>query len=136
MMLSTFLPMWNRNILRFMQKASSYLLEYGLDDPRFESRQGQDVSVSSNTSRLPLEPTQSPIQYLPGLFPTDHSPPSNANIETGWSKYPRPRTLLMACVGNTVPASTFYRYPVHANFWFRHEFHTWYFNTGNYKRTE
>jgi len=61
-----------------------------VDDPGFESRQGRDVSVSSNISRSPLEPIQPPIQWLPGLFPGDHSPLNNADIEPGWSNISTP----------------------------------------------
>jgi len=90
-------------MLRFMPIASSRFLGYGLDDPGFESRQGQDVSVSSNTSTSPLKLTQPPIQWLPRLFPGDHSP---STLSLGGAIYPHPRTLLMVRVGNTVPIST------------------------------
>jgi hypothetical protein len=37
---------------------------YGMDGPGIESRWGRDVS---RTSRPVLEPTQPPVQWVPGL---------------------------------------------------------------------
>jgi hypothetical protein len=50
------------------------------------------ISLHSTASRLVLGPTQSPIQWIPGvLFPgvkrpgreADHSPPSSAEVKNG-----------------------------------------------------
>jgi hypothetical protein len=38
--------------------------DYGLDGPRIESQWGRDFS---HTSRPALGPTQSPVQWVPGL---------------------------------------------------------------------
>ena len=43
-------------------------LGYGLDGPRFESRQGKEIFLFSKTSTQALRPTQPPIQWMPGLF--------------------------------------------------------------------
>jgi hypothetical protein len=44
----------------------SGLLVYGLDDRGFESRQGLRIFLFITVSRLVLEPTQPPIQWVPG----------------------------------------------------------------------
>ena len=59
---------------------------YGLDDPRIESRQRRDFLYPS---RPTLGPTQSPIQWVPGLSwgvkrqgrGDDHLPPSSAEVK-------------------------------------------------------
>jgi hypothetical protein len=41
---------------------------YGLDGPGFESRHGQVIFSPHKLSRLALEHTQLPIQWVPGFF--------------------------------------------------------------------
>jgi hypothetical protein len=59
---------------------------------RFDSRQGQEIFLYSTTSRLTLEPTQPPIQWVPGaLSPgvkqpwreADHSPLFSVEVKNG-----------------------------------------------------
>jgi hypothetical protein len=59
------------------------VLGYGLDDRRFESRQGLGIFLFTTVSRLALGPTQPPIQWEPEVLSlgakrpgreVDHSP--------------------------------------------------------------
>jgi len=43
---------------------------YRLDGPRFELQKGQEIFPSPMPSRPALGLTQSPIQWVPGLFPS------------------------------------------------------------------
>jgi hypothetical protein len=60
--------------------------DYGLDGPGIESQWGRDFS---HMSRPALGPTQSPVQWVPGLFlgvkrpecGADHPPHSSAEVE-------------------------------------------------------
>jgi hypothetical protein len=70
--------------------ATGYGLRAGR--PKFDSRQEQEIFLYSKESRLALEPTQPPIQWVPGaLFwgekrsgrKADHSPASSAEIKNG-----------------------------------------------------
>jgi hypothetical protein len=65
-----------------------------LDDQRFESWQRLGIFLFTMKSRLALEPTQLPIQWVPGaLFlavkrpesEADHLPPSTAKVKNSWS---------------------------------------------------
>jgi hypothetical protein len=47
---------------------SGTALDKGLDDRVFESRQGLGISLSTTVSRPALEPTQPPIQGVPGAL--------------------------------------------------------------------
>jgi hypothetical protein len=47
----------------------SVVTHYGLDDPGFESRQQQEISVFSKISRPALKPAQNPIEWVLELFP-------------------------------------------------------------------
>jgi hypothetical protein len=69
--------------------------------PRFDSRQGQDISLNSTESRPALGPTQPPIQWVRGaLSPmvkrpgreADQSPPSTAEVKNGGAISPLPHT--------------------------------------------
>jgi hypothetical protein len=43
-------------------------LNYGLDDRGFESRQGLGIFFFTTAPRTALGPTQSPIQWVPGVI--------------------------------------------------------------------
>jgi hypothetical protein len=43
-------------------------LGYGLDDRRFESRQGLGIFLFTTVSRTVLGPTQPPIEWVPGAL--------------------------------------------------------------------
>jgi hypothetical protein len=62
--------------------------------PGFDSRYGQGVFLFTTASKTTLEPTQPPIQWLPGaLSPrikrpgreVNHTPPPSAEVKNGWS---------------------------------------------------
>jgi len=50
-------------------KGSQENIGYRLDDMEFESWKWQEILFFSKSSRLPLEPTQPPTQWLSGFFP-------------------------------------------------------------------
>jgi hypothetical protein len=56
----------------FLSKSAGYLsgtgLGHGLDDRWFESRQKLGIFLFTTASRLALEPTQPPIQLVPGAL--------------------------------------------------------------------
>jgi hypothetical protein len=63
---------------------------YGLDDRGFESQQGLGSSLFTIVTRPAPEPTQPPIQWVPGALylgekrprrEADHSPPSSAEVK-------------------------------------------------------
>jgi hypothetical protein len=66
----------------------------------FDSRQlqGRDFFLVPSLCRLILEPTQSPLQLVPGLkWPereADHSPPCSAEIKNAWSSTSTPPICL------------------------------------------
>jgi hypothetical protein len=70
------------------------------------------------------------------LFPGDHSPPNNADIEPGWSNTSTPPyTSYGACRGYCTYQHNL-QVPVRAYSKFQRVFHVWYFNTGSNNRTE
>jgi hypothetical protein len=69
------------------------VLDYGLDDRLFESRQRLGIFIFTTTYRPALGPTQPPIQWLSGalslgvkwpVHEADHSLPSSAEINYAW----------------------------------------------------
>jgi hypothetical protein len=75
----------------------------------FFPRQGQwrDAVSSPPLSRLALEPTQRPIEWIPGAlspeakrpeYGVDHSPPSNAEVKKAWSYTSTPQIRLHGVV--------------------------------------
>jgi hypothetical protein len=46
---------------------------YGSDNPGYKFRQGQEIDLSLKASTPALEPTQPPIQWVPGLRPGGQS---------------------------------------------------------------
>jgi hypothetical protein len=71
----------------------------------FESRQGMGIFFFSTASRPALEPTQPPIQWVPGALSlwvkrpgceTDHSPPSSAEVKNAWRHTSTPQYAFMA----------------------------------------
>ena len=77
---------------------------YGMDGQGIESRWGQ---VFSQPSRLALEPTQPPMQWVPGLFwgvkwlgsGVDHPPPSSAEVKERLELYLSPQLVPPPCRG-------------------------------------
>jgi hypothetical protein len=60
----------------------------------FDSRRGLGISLFTTVSRMALESTQPPIQWVLGDFSlgvkrpgreADHSPPSSAEVKKAWS---------------------------------------------------
>jgi hypothetical protein len=60
----------------------------------FDSWQGQGIFLFATMSRLALEPTQTPIHWVPGVLflevkwpgcEADHLPPSSAKVKNAWS---------------------------------------------------
>jgi hypothetical protein len=67
----------------------------------FDSRRGLGVILFTTASRTALEPTQPPIQWVPGALSlgvkrpereADHSPTSSAEVKNAWSYPPLPST--------------------------------------------
>jgi hypothetical protein len=52
------------NIYSHVRSSVGIATSYGLDGPRIKSRCGRDFS---HTSRPALEPTQPPVQWVPGF---------------------------------------------------------------------
>jgi hypothetical protein len=77
----------------------------GLNDRRFESRQGLGIFLFTIASRPALGPTQPPIQWVPGALSlrvkgpgreADHSPPSSTEDNNVWSYTSTPQYVFMA----------------------------------------
>ena len=66
---------------------------YWLDDPRFESRQGQKIFHFSRTSKPAVGSTQPSVQWAPAVLSglkwqgreADHTSPSGAEVKNEWS---------------------------------------------------
>jgi hypothetical protein len=67
---------------------------YRLDDRGFESRQGLRIFLFTTVSVTALEPTQPPVQWVPGAISvgvkrpereTDNSPPTSAEVNNARS---------------------------------------------------
>jgi hypothetical protein len=85
------------------------VLCYGLDDRRFESRQGLGIFLFTTACRPALEPTKRPNQRVPGAFSlglkrlgceADHSPPFGAEVKNVWSYTSTPPIRLHGMVIN------------------------------------
>jgi hypothetical protein len=66
---------------------------------------GVGIFLFTTASRTALEPSQPPIQWIPGAFSLgikwlgrepDHSPPSNAEVKNAWSYTSTPQYVFMA----------------------------------------
>jgi hypothetical protein len=82
-------------------------LGYGLDDRGFLSRQGLGIFLFATASRTAMEPTQPPIQRVPGapslgvkqpVREADHSQPSSAQVKNACSYTSTPPTRLHGVV--------------------------------------
>jgi len=80
-------------------------LGYGLHNRRFESRQGLGIFLFATASRP--EPTQPPIQWVPGALSlgvkrskrkADYSYPSSAEVKNPWSCTSTPPVCLHGVV--------------------------------------
>jgi hypothetical protein len=76
-------------IIYYDRKESRYL-SYGMDNRRFESRQGLGIFLFTTASRTALVPIQPPIQWVPEALSlgvklsrceADHSPPSSVKVK-------------------------------------------------------
>ena len=67
--------------------------------PRFECWHGEEVFFYLKSSRPSLEPTRSPIQWVPGLKvkrsgrDMDHALPFSADVKNEWSRTSTPLYL-------------------------------------------
>jgi hypothetical protein len=75
----------------------------------FDSQQGLGIFLFTIASRMALEPTQPPIQWVSGAFflgvkqlgcEADHSPPSSAEVNNMWSYTSTPPVCLNGMVLN------------------------------------
>jgi hypothetical protein len=73
----------------------------------FDSRQGLGIFLFAVMARLALEPTQSPIQWVPGAVyvgvkrpgrEADHTLPSSAEVKNAWSYTSTPSVHLHGVV--------------------------------------
>jgi hypothetical protein len=78
---------------------------YGLDDREVGVRVSVGSRIFFTSSRLDLGPTQSPIQWVPGVLSpgverpgreADHSPPTSAEIKKMWIYTSTPPYVFMA----------------------------------------
>jgi hypothetical protein len=85
-----YLVLYNIALRAFGGIVQWYGAGYVFDDRSFESRQGLGIFLFTTASRPTLEPTQTPIYYLPGAFSlgvkrlgreADNSPPSRTEIK-------------------------------------------------------
>jgi hypothetical protein len=88
------LPVWSEQLLHMTFVPCGVALGYGLDDRGSESRQRLGIFLFTTTSRPALGPTQSPIQWVPGVLSlrvkrpgreADQSPTSSAEVKNVWS---------------------------------------------------
>jgi hypothetical protein len=78
------------NVKLFSHFCLYYVLDYGMDDRRFESRWGLGIFLFTTASRPARGHTHPPIQWVPGAVSlgvkrmgreADHSPPSSAEVK-------------------------------------------------------
>jgi hypothetical protein len=71
----------------------------------FDCRRGLGIFLFTTASRTALEPTQPPIQWVPGAISlgvkrpgreADHLPPSSAEVKSTWSYTSTPQYAFMA----------------------------------------
>jgi hypothetical protein len=84
---------------------SGISLGYGLDDWEFKSRQELGIFLLTTASRPVLEPTQPPIEWVPGALSlgvkrpgreADHSPSSSAEVKNAWIYTSTPQYAFVA----------------------------------------
>jgi hypothetical protein len=83
-----YLSRWIKNA-KSRDSSVGIALGYGLDYWRSRVRfpEGLGSFLFTTASRTALEPTQFPIQWVPGAFPrgkADHSAPSSAPVKNAW----------------------------------------------------
>jgi hypothetical protein len=104
---------------------SGIALGYGLDHRGFESRQGLGIFLITTASRPALEPTQLPIEWVPGApclgvkrpgREADHSPPSSAEVKNAWHYTSTPQYAFMVwcsvkkSTGTTLPLPPLHKF--------------------------
>jgi hypothetical protein len=100
---------FHHNVMRRMAKPVEEL-SYRLGDTGFKSCRRHETFLFSNTTTPPLEPTQPPIQWLPGALclgvkqlghETEHATPSSLKFKNQWCHTSTLLHTLMASIGTS-----------------------------------
>jgi hypothetical protein len=108
---------------RTAMSVATRLRDLTFEEPGFDSRQGWKIHIFSKTFRPGLEPTQRPMQGVPGVISPPvsrprreaHHTPCSADVKNEWRCTSTPPYVFMACTGTTLLHLTFKKWKVKRN---------------------